>query len=135
MGPILTIKAYTESLKAGRLLGLKCRDCGTTMAPPRPVCRNCSGTNLDIAELSGKGQITTFTVIHVPPENRQGQPPYIIIMVELDEGPWIMANLSGIDADTASMSLIGQKVKMIIPQPVAEKRPEEGIAPLFVLQK
>ena len=134
MPGVLTIKDYIEALKTGRLLGLKCRDCGTVTAPPRAVCRKCSGTGLEITGLSGRGKIVTFTNIHVPPENRQGQPPYTVIIVELDEGPWLMANLCGPDDGKASVSLIGQRVKMITPLPVEEKRPEEGVAPLFVME-
>jgi uncharacterized OB-fold protein len=33
-------------------------------------------------------------------------------MVELEEGPWLMGNLEGIDPKAASMELIGKKVKM-----------------------
>ncbi len=38
--------------------------------------------------------------------------PYVIVMVETDDGPWVMGNLEGIDPKTASMELIGKKVKM-----------------------
>jgi uncharacterized OB-fold protein len=134
MQPKLTIKEYTEALINTRLLGLQCQDCGAVTAPPRMVCRKCCGTNLEVIQLSGKGKIVTFTSIHVPPESRQGQPPYLVIMVELDESPWLMANLSGIDTDTASMELIGKRVRMVTPHLPAEKHPPVGVAPLFVLE-
>ena len=76
----------------------------------------------------------TFTRVHVPPESRQGQPPYLVVLVELDEGPWLMANLSGIETDTASMELINKRVKMVAPLVPPEKRPETGVAPLFALE-
>jgi uncharacterized OB-fold protein len=122
MQPKLTIKEYTEALINTRLLGLQCQDCGAVTAPPRMVCRKCCGTNLEVIQLSGKGKIVTFTSIHVPPESRQGQPP------------WLMANLSGIDTDTASMELIGKRVRMVTPHLPAEKHPPVGVAPLFVLE-
>jgi uncharacterized protein len=99
----LTVQEYTSALKENRLLALKCLDCGIITTPPRMVCRNCSGPHLEITELSGRGKIVTFTCIYLPPENRQGQPPYLVIMVELAEGPWLMANLSGIETDTAKI--------------------------------
>jgi uncharacterized protein len=130
----LTIQDYTAALKENRLLGLKCLECSAVTVPPRMVCQSCGGVNLDITKLSGKGKIVTFTRVHVPPESRQGQPPYIVILVELDEGPWLMANLSGIETDTASMELIDKRVKMVAPLIPAEKRPEIGVAPLFTLE-
>ena len=45
-------------------------------------------------------------------EGRESEVPYVIVMVELEEGPWIMGNLEGTDPKTASMELIGKKVKM-----------------------
>jgi uncharacterized OB-fold protein len=134
MQPKLTIKEFTEALKEKKLLGLKCLDCGATNTPPRMVCQKCCGARLEVVELSGKGKIVTFTCIHVPPESRQGQQPYLVIMVELEEGPWLMANLSGIETDTASMELIDKKVRMIAPLLPVEKRPETGVAPLFILE-
>jgi uncharacterized protein len=134
MQPRLTVQDYTSALKENRLLGLKCLDCSAVNAPPRMVCQNCGSVNLEILELSGKGKIVTFTCVHVPPECRQGQPPYLVILVELDEGPWLMANLSGIETDTASMELIDKRVKMVAPLVPPEKRPETGVAPLFVLE-
>ena len=133
MQPKLTVKEYTAALIENRLLGLKCSDCGAVTAPPRMVCGNCSGVNLKVFELTGKGKIVTFTSIYVPPESRQGKTPYIVVMVGLDEGPWLMANLSDVDAGAASMELIGKKVRMIAPLPSVDRRPEGGVAPLFVL--
>jgi len=54
-------------------------------------------------------------------------------MVELDEGPWLMANISGIEPGAVSIELIGKRVTMIPPLPSPEKRPEGGLAPLFAL--
>jgi uncharacterized OB-fold protein len=129
----LTVKEYTEALENNRLIGLKCLDCDTVTAPPRMTCSKCAGLNLEVVELSGNGKIVTFTSVRVPTQSRMGQQPYLVIMVELDEGPWLMANLSGSDAAAASMELIGKKVKMIAPLPSPERRPEGGLAPLFVL--
>jgi len=40
------------------------------------------------------------------------KPPYTIVMVELDEGPWIMGNLIDIAPDKVNMELIGKEVKL-----------------------
>jgi len=109
----LTYKEYNEALKKNnKLLGLKCKDCGWITVPPKMVCRKCTSTNRDIVELSGKGKIQTFTVINVAAEGRECECPYIVVMVELDEGPWIMGNLIDIAASKATMELIGKRVIM-----------------------
>ena len=108
----LNFKQYSEALKQNKLLGLKCKECGNITVPPKIVCSKCSSTDLDIAELSGKGKIQTFTTVFVPPEGREGECPYVIVLVELDEGPWIMGNLTGIDPNKVTMEIMGKSVKM-----------------------
>ena len=108
----LTFKDYNEALKKNKLLGLKCQGCGAITVPPKMVCRQCTSPDMDIIELGGKGKITTFTTVNVASEGRQDEVPYIIVLVELDEGPWIMGNLIDIDPNEATMELIGKRVKM-----------------------
>jgi len=67
---------------------------------------------MEIVELAGKGKIQTFTTVYVAPEGRENEAPYIIVLVELDEGPWIMGNLIDIDPTKATMELIDKRVSM-----------------------
>ncbi len=108
----LTYKAYNEALKKNKLIGLKCTKCNAITVPPKMVCRQCTGTDFEIIELKGTGKIQTFTTAFVAAEGRQGETPYTIVLVELDEGPWIMGNLIDIDPTRATMELIGRRVKM-----------------------
>jgi uncharacterized OB-fold protein len=108
----LYFKEYNEALKQNIILGLKCRSCGAITVPPKMACRQCAGSDMYVVEVDGGGKIRTFTTVFVGAEGRESEVPYIIVMVELDEGPWIMGNLEGIDPKQASMELIGKKVKM-----------------------
>ncbi len=108
----LTFKDYNEALKENRLLGLKCKECGWITVPPKMVCWQCTGSDLEITELKGTGKIQTFTTIYVTSEGREDECPYIVVLVELDEGPWIMGNLTDIDPSEATMELIGRRVRM-----------------------
>ena len=108
----LTFKEYNEALKKDKLLGLKCKECGTINVPPKMVCGQCTSLDMEVVELSGKGNIQTFTTVFVAPEGREAEAPYTIVMVELDEGPWIVGNLIDIDPSKATMELIGKRVKL-----------------------
>ena len=88
----LTFKDYNEALKQNKLLGLKCQECGAITAPPKMVCRKCASADMEVVELVGKGKIKTFTTCNVAAEGREDELPYTILMVELEEGPWIMGN-------------------------------------------
>jgi len=108
----LTFKEYNEALKQDRLLGLRCRACGALTVPPKMACRKCASLDTEVTELKGSGKIKTFTTVYVAAEGREGEVPYTIVMVELDEGPWLMGNLEGIDPKKAGMELIGKRVQM-----------------------
>ena len=59
-------------------------------------------------KLSGKGEIMTYTIIHVGPENFEEQVPYPIAIIKLDEGPQITAQIVDCPIDEIK---IGMKVK------------------------
>jgi uncharacterized OB-fold protein len=108
----LDFRTYSNALRKNRLMGLKCNNCGTVTCPPKMTCQECAGTDLEITELSGRGKITTFTTTYVAPLGREVEAPYTIVMVALDEGPWIAGNLIDIDPDKVGMALIGRRVKL-----------------------
>jgi hypothetical protein len=60
--------------------------------------------------MGGEGTIRTFTVIRVAPLGMK--PPYVVAMVQLDEGAYVTGNLVGITPDDASMDLIGKKIRL-----------------------
>jgi uncharacterized protein len=130
----LAFTDYNKALKENRLLGLKCNSCGTINVPPRMTCRKCTDTDMEIVTLTGRGRIKTFTVVHVSSGARQEESPPIVVLVELDEGPWIMGNLGGFDFHLASMELIGKQVKMGDNTPKDSDSLRGDSVPLFVLQ-
>lgn len=108
----LPFKDYNKALRNNKLMGLKCNKCGAVTCPPMMVCSECTGTDLDIVQLAGKGKIVSFTTTNVAPEGRQNEVPYTIVLVELDEGSWIMGNLVDMDPTTVTMDVIGKSVKL-----------------------
>jgi uncharacterized OB-fold protein len=130
----LYFKDYNEALKQNKLLGLKCRACGAITIPPKMACRQCASLDMEVIEVKSNGKIRTFTTVFVGAEGRESEVPYIIVMVELEEGPWIMGNLEGIDPKQASMEIIGKKVKMGNKVFPGDKYSAgEGARPLFSL--
>jgi len=127
---------WFEALKKGKLLGLKCQDCGQVTCPPFSVCQKCGSKKLERVELNGKGELKTFTVIHTSPEGFDA--PYIVCYVKMDEGPWVPGRLD-LDVETAEkegVNLLGRKVELkegiVLP---GDKHTSniERIVPLFKL--
>ncbi len=108
----IIFKDYSKALKKDKLLGLKCNDCGTFTCPPMMVCQNCTSTNQEIVELTGDGKVVTFTTSYINSEGRENEMPITIVMVELDEGPWIMGNLVDMDPKKVTMDVMGKRVKL-----------------------
>lgn len=81
-----TIDQFYQFLIQGKLMAGKCQKCGKLHLPPRPLCDNCYGTQFEWVPVSGKGKLLTYTIIHVAPQNFQDLAPYVIAIVELDDG-------------------------------------------------
>lgn len=73
-----------------------CQACDKPHLPPGPVCPFCFGDRLDWRKASGRGIVTTFTVVHQPwfPAFK-AEIPYNVVQVELEEGPRLATNLVG----------------------------------------
>ena len=129
----ISVQEYLAALKQNRLIGCRCKECGFITAPPRLACRKCSAMDFELVELSGNGRVATFTAVFIPTHHRQGKTPYLVALIEMDEGPWVMGNVLGIDPAAATLDLIGQKVKMDN-RLYGDSEPPDGIAPLFVVE-
>ncbi len=92
-----TVEQYKQFIQDGKFKAFKCSDCGAVIAPPLGSCYNCGSSKMEWTEVSGKGRLIAFTVIHVAPEQFQDEAPYYVAIVELDEGTRVTARLSGFD--------------------------------------
>ncbi len=105
-------KDFFSALMEGKLIGVKCKDCGEITCPPKSTCNSCGSRNLERIELSGKGKIVSYTVTYVAPLGYDAEVPYVVAMVELDEGAWIVGRLD-VDAEKADKEdMIGKRVEV-----------------------
>lgn len=87
-----------------RLEGSRHATTGETVFPPR------EGAEWHAAQLSGRGEVLTYSEIHQPPVGHDGEVPYVVALIALAEGPRIMAQLTDC---TASEVQIGMPVEMV----------------------
>lgn len=66
------------------LVGCKCKLCGKIFFPQREVCLNCFSQDLERVNLSCKGKLYSFTIVHMPSEHFEA--PYAIGWIQLPEG-------------------------------------------------
>lgn len=65
---------------------------------PRAISVHTSRQNLEWRQVSGTGTLYSWTLTHVPPPGFRDRAPYLIGVVELDEGVRMMAPLAGLEA-------------------------------------
>ena len=88
-------------------MGAKCGECGQLLVPPKPMCPNCFSKALSWKELPTRGELLTYTVIHVAPKQFQPMTPYVVGVVKLEEDaqlPGMIKNVA-LDAVQVGMSL------------------------------
>jgi hypothetical protein len=81
-----SIEQFYKYLQQGKLMAGKCQKCGKIHLPPRPLCDNCYSQQFTWVNISGKGKLLTYTVIHVAPQQFQALTPYAVGIVELENG-------------------------------------------------
>lgn len=82
----------------GQLLVRRCPSDGVMLGPQARTCPDCGGAELEWAAASGRGALVSWAVVHqVPVPALAAAVPYLTAVVELAEGPWLMARL--VDAD------------------------------------
>ena len=97
---------FWEGTRAHELRLPRCRDCGRFHFYPRSLCPQCLSSDLEWVRASGRGKVYSFTISHRPatPAFKEDV-PYNIIIVELDEGPRMMSNLTGCANEDISIDM------------------------------
>lgn len=94
-------RPFWEAAASQRLVLQYCTRTGRFQHYPRPVSIYCGGRELEWREVSGKGTLYAFTVTRRPPPAFEGQAPYVVALVDLDEGVRFMSNLVNCDISQA----------------------------------
>ena len=92
---------------------------------PRAVCPSCWSHDLEWVEATGRGKIHSFTIIRrAPLPAFVDRVPYAVALIDLSEGPRMMANIVG---GNALNIRVGDEVE------VTFERRGEGAVPQFKL--
>jgi len=94
--PPFTIEQFYKNLAQGKLMAGKCTKCGKIHLPPRTLCDNCFSQEFTWTEISGKGTLLTFSVIHIAPQQFQALAPYAVGIIELENGLKLPGMISGV---------------------------------------
>jgi uncharacterized OB-fold protein len=87
---------FWDATRDKKLLVQWCPDCDAGVYWPRVHCPRCLGGDLGWKEASGRGSVYSFSVMHVAGNPMMAdRVPYVIGLVDLDEGVRIATNIVG----------------------------------------
>ncbi|MDG6914656.1 MAG: Zn-ribbon domain-containing OB-fold protein [Nitrososphaerota archaeon] len=104
-------RPFWEGTKQHRLVMQRCPSCRRLHWLPSPSCQTCGNPELLWEQLKGVGTVYTFTIVHKVVRNTAfaKMTPYLIAVVELDEGPRMIAD---IQAESPDLVKIGSRVEV-----------------------
>jgi uncharacterized OB-fold protein len=105
---IPTPTELSEAFWAGaadhRLLVPRCDETGAYFFPPERLCPGTSCANWSYVESAGLGTVATYTVVHRAP-SPDFEVPYILAVVDMDEGWTMLTHLVGCDPDSVTIGM------------------------------
>ena len=73
----------------------ECRCCGHRWVLGRPRCARCGASKIERLPAGGDGRVHSVTLVHRAPDKAFADiAPYRIALIDLDEGPRLMAHLA-----------------------------------------
>jgi uncharacterized protein len=91
------VRGYEED---GRLRGFRCRNCHLVTATWGLACPRCGASDREEAELSHRGKVASYTILHVPGDQFLNDAPYAYVVVELDGGGRVTGWMPGVRSES-----------------------------------
>jgi uncharacterized protein len=118
---------YWAAAKERRLVLQRCNACGQCWFPPSHRCAHCLSADFDWRESKGQGRIYSFVVFHrVYHPAFESEVPYAVAIVELDEGPRLLANIVGTPPEAIRCD---ERVRVVFEERGEHTIPQFVIAP------
>jgi uncharacterized protein len=90
--PTKTTAAFWDACSRGELFVQKCLQCFQYVFIPEPFCPNCGTEKLEWVRSAGRGTVYSFSVVWRP-QQPAFKVPYIVAIIELDEGWFMLTNI------------------------------------------
>jgi hypothetical protein len=109
--PSATTAPFWNAAHQGRLELQYCGKCDSFQYYPRAICANCWNEDIQWKPCSGRGSVYSYSICNTPGlPSFKGNVPYVVAMVELEEGVRMTTNI--IDCAVTDVS-VGMKVEAV----------------------
>ncbi len=120
--PNADTQVFWDACNEDRLLFQTCRDCNHTQFYPRAICASCQSRNLEWRDSGKLGVVHSYTIVQRAPSPAfKADAPYLLALIDLDEGFRMMMNILDCPADAAS---IGMPIQVVFEQRDGQKVPQ-----------
>jgi uncharacterized OB-fold protein len=97
---------YWESLREHRMRIQRCDDCSQLYFPPSTHCPACLSDRVAWTEVSGRGRVwATATMYRAYLPAYEGDVPYDVSIIELEEGAKVWSNVVECDPDDVRVGM------------------------------
>ncbi len=95
---------YWQGCRDHELILQYCTSCNASQFPPGPACQKCGDGSLEWRRHTGRGNLYSWIVVEhpVPREVYGDDVPYVVALVDLEDGPRMASNL--VDCATEDIS-------------------------------
>jgi len=104
--PTEVSRPFWEACRRHELRIQRCQKCGLLIHYPKVHCPNDGHDRFDWVQMSGRGSVYSFVVaqraFHA---GFKPELPYVVAVIELEEGPRMMSNVIGLDPDDVYIGL------------------------------
>ncbi len=104
--PSAESKPYWDAAREHRLVVQKCNTCGEFWFPPSQRCAHCLSDDHAWTAVKGTGTVFSFvTYQRLYHKGWDGEVPYVVAVIELDEGPRMLSAVVGIPPEKVACDM------------------------------
>ena len=107
--PSTISQPYWDGCRRGELLFQRCGVCSEITHTPAMICAHCASRDLTWERSAGTGSIYSWTAVWRP-QTPAFSVPYVAVIVDVDEGWKMLANIVDIEHDAVD---IGMRVEVV----------------------
>ena len=100
-----TAKAWRTYPQTYRLEAARCTKCNKVFFPPRLICDKCKSRDFETFRMKRTGKLLTHTIIRTPGDDFSGLAPFVVGVVEMDDGVRLTAQVADIGLDEVKIGL------------------------------
>lgn len=93
-----------------RMEGTRCKECGEQFFPPKKVCPHCGSSEMGKYKAPKTGKLLSWSVVSDPPRKFEKYGPYILGLIELEDGNKIIAQITDVKADKLEFGMLVKAV-------------------------